>query len=309
MKQVLDRLIIATLAAFFLCMIPVASYSGTEMDTNVKESDAFTFSGEAAQNIRIRGLVIAMPENEALAYVNIGIPGTSTGTVSNERGEFTLNLSRDLLDEVVVFSALGYHTEERTIRELFQSSDRNVIRMQERTLELGEVGISASRLEDEFLGLQEVGFNWMSAGFEEKSPGFELAVKMQARRYPSILQHIRFYVNYNPGRSAIIRINVYENNDGVPGRNVVTENIIFRTTQTHGWVRLNMEPYRVVVQDDFFVSLEWVENLEGDGNIDMYFAGKRLSEIDQVMYTRKSRHDEWLPSDRLGVVLGTMVIN
>lgn len=287
------------------CTTSIAKSNGQYTIQTENESSAIAM----AQEVRISGRTIAMPEEVPLGYVNIGIVGSNIGTVSDEEGFFSMRVPRNKIDEIVVFSALGFTTEERTVRELFQSTSRNTIYLTERALELGEVGISASRLEEEEIGIMDTGFNWISAGVENKSPGFELAMKMEARRYPSILQNLRFYVNYNPGRSAIIRINVYENDNGVPGQNIVRENIIFRTTQKNGWVRLNLEPYRVVVQNDFFIGLEWIENLEGEETFSMYLAGKRKKEYERVVYTRLSRHDTWLESDRLDVVLNMMVIN
>lgn len=63
----------------------------------------------AAQSLTVKGKITDGSTNEGLPGVNIGIKGTSSGTATDENGEFTLNAPADA---ILVISFIGYKTEE-----------------------------------------------------------------------------------------------------------------------------------------------------------------------------------------------------
>ena len=69
---------------------------------------SFTFSQE---NV-IKGKVTD-ENNGALPGVSVVVKGTTNGAVSDMDGEYTIKVKKD--NAVLVFSYLGYKTEERTI--------------------------------------------------------------------------------------------------------------------------------------------------------------------------------------------------
>ncbi|MDR0995382.1 MAG: carboxypeptidase-like regulatory domain-containing protein [Tannerella sp.] len=62
----------------------------------------------------LSGLVKDAKSKHALEYVNVSVPGTPIGTVTNEDGTFTLKVSRSLNARAVDFTRVGYLSE--TIR-------------------------------------------------------------------------------------------------------------------------------------------------------------------------------------------------
>jgi TonB-linked SusC/RagA family outer membrane protein len=96
----------------------------------------FSLQVYAQQGIRISGSV-ADNNNELLAGVNITLRGTTQGTLTNDKGEYSLNVPSDTA--VLVFSSVGYLTQE------IQVNGRRVIAvtMTEEAMEIGEVTIVA----------------------------------------------------------------------------------------------------------------------------------------------------------------------
>jgi TonB-dependent starch-binding outer membrane protein SusC len=76
----------------------------------------FLFSGingVMAQERSITGTVISTEDNEPLPGANVVIKGTSTGTITGLDGKYSINAAGD--DAVLVFSSVGFVTEEYTI--------------------------------------------------------------------------------------------------------------------------------------------------------------------------------------------------
>ncbi|NDK56187.1 hypothetical protein [Pontibacter fetidus] len=55
-----------------------------------------------------------------------------------------------------------------------------------------------------------------------------------------------------------MRINFYENVNGLPGKRIVEKSIIKRLPMTEGWVTVNLENYSITVDEDFFVGFEYL---------------------------------------------------
>lgn len=70
----------------------------------------FLFSGSLALAQQIRGKVTVEGDNTPLPGVNVSLKGTSSGTVTNANGEYSINLSAGRT--VLVFSYIGYVNQE-----------------------------------------------------------------------------------------------------------------------------------------------------------------------------------------------------
>lgn len=81
-------------------------------------------------------------KDEAGAYVpfaHVYIKGSQKGTVSNSEGRFNLKVSADNRNEIVIFSAIGFQSLERSLREWKSPQD---IVLKESSLVLDEVVVS-----------------------------------------------------------------------------------------------------------------------------------------------------------------------
>ena len=73
--------------------------------------------------------------------------------------------------------------------------------------------------------------------------------------------------DYGPIR---FRLNFYDLKDGLPNETLLNENIIVETDIQSGIVSKDLTPYEIVIDQDFFVSVEWIEDL-GPGKL--FFSG------------------------------------
>ncbi|MCF8360801.1 MAG: SusC/RagA family TonB-linked outer membrane protein [Prolixibacteraceae bacterium] len=105
---------------------------------------------ENDKHFTLKGNVSGYSTRETLTGVNVYIKGTTTGTVTNERGYYSLEAPAG--KQTIVFSFIGYKTLEK---EVTLSADKTLnIRLEPSEELLGEVQITAQR---RFFGNMEYG--------------------------------------------------------------------------------------------------------------------------------------------------------
>lgn len=102
-----------------------------------------------AQEI-IVGKVIDSISNSVLPYVNIGILGKATGTVSDKQGNFTLKLNNLINDnDEVIFELAGFKSVSYKVSSL---KEKSVIELQKEFEVLDEVVINLKKGKSQKLG-------------------------------------------------------------------------------------------------------------------------------------------------------------
>lgn len=80
---------------------------------------ALTDSLSAEKAKSITGIIIDDETHETLSFATIGLKNTGRGTVSNNNGEFGLNISSDLYSDTLSVSFLGYIKREIPVKQAF----------------------------------------------------------------------------------------------------------------------------------------------------------------------------------------------
>ena len=108
----------------------------------------------AQEVLVIKGKVIN-EDATTLAYVNIGIVGTSIGTISDVNGAFELHLKTSANEEQIVqFSYLGYETKDYSIASL-RLLNGAAIKLNKTGITLETVEVRPDLLTDKVIGHQK----------------------------------------------------------------------------------------------------------------------------------------------------------
>lgn len=67
--------------------------------------------------ITINGIIKDQKSKKILEYVNVSVPGTGIGTISNEDGRFTLKVNDSLQAKTIEFSRMGYFNKQIAIEK------------------------------------------------------------------------------------------------------------------------------------------------------------------------------------------------
>lgn len=161
---------------FSICIID----SANAQDESVNKQGGYKIEG-----------IITDSEKHAIPYVNISIKGTSIGTMTNDDGAFTINVSEEFIDDTIVVSHIGYETQ------YFMPDLQNLIK---RNIELKEVMYSLDEVSispiDAFSIIQkaiiQIPNNYPSTQYESEA------------FYREVVTENRKYIEYAEGLIAIL---------------------------------------------------------------------------------------------------------
>ena len=218
------------------------------------------------------GQLIDQDTKEALAYVNIGIIGKGVGTVSNMEGYFELPLKKEFDAEFIQLSMIGYASKRFGVaefREMIQLEP--VITLAQTISDLDEVLVSSSAFtKEKILGNKTTSTN-MTGGFSTDELGNEVGLVIKIKKSPSYIKDFNVSIARNDYGTIKFRLNFYTVKKGMPDKTLLKENIFVTTDIQTGVLTVDLTPYNIVVEDDFFVSLEWIEAAGEDG---LYFSAR-----------------------------------
>ncbi len=245
------------------------------------------------------GTLASAKNNEILPYVNIGVIGKGTGTVSDINGKFTIVLPDSLNDQTLKFSCIGYKSRSFTVSEFKKATDPAIL-LEESILSLAQVIVKPKVLKTKILGNQNDSKNAV-AGFKSNDLGSELGTIMKIRKSPTLIENLNFNIAKNEIQNVKFRVNVYAMKNGQPDSILLKQPIYVTTSLTSGTLTVDMKPYNLWVETDFMVSLEWIENY---GKDKLYFC---VGLMDSNSMWRKTSQDKWQKSSPIGIGFNSTV--
>ena len=219
----------------------------------------------------IVGQVVDAATQEPLPYVNIGLVNQNQGTVSDEEGFFEFEIDPSLHQQALLrFSMIGFKTKTYVV-ENFLNEHLFTVPLEEETTALDEIVLTTKRTEfqTKILGNKTTS-KLLYAAFSTNRLGNEMGFVVSKRKRPMILKKFAISIVENDYGKIRFRLNFYSVEDGMPTTTLLKENIIIETEVSSGIVTKDLTPYDLVIDEDFFVSIEWIEDL-GPGKL--FFSG------------------------------------
>ncbi|WP_273443982.1 carboxypeptidase-like regulatory domain-containing protein [Neolewinella agarilytica] len=257
----------------------------------------------------LTGTIIDATNGQAIPYVNIGLVGKNTGTVSNDNGTFDLRVSaRDENAEIRV-SILGYQSQSFTVKQLEAKLEENAaLRLQAQAYNLDEIVVVPKFTKMKRFGNRAVSTN-LNDGFAGDKLGREggIVVKLKERYRPAVVTNFSTYIVKNTYDEITFRLNFYTVKNGLPDKPLPRESIIISSKIEKGVLSVDLEEYGIVVEDDFAVTLEWIKDFGEYGSL--LFAMRLFTGPTCVYrYTSQARWDAYTgiisPSPCMNVTVG-----
>ena len=210
----------------------------------------------------IRGSVFDRESKESLPYVNIGIKGKKVGTVSDQNGNFQLDLASP--QDSLVLSYIGYFTKV-TIASSFSNEGFDVF-MDPRPYAIKEVNVVSKSFDKEvILGVRNEKKRGHSIGFGNPQLGTELGARIRIEK-ETFIKSANFVLNHAKGDSLLLRINIYDYSKGEIGEKLLKKNIYVRDKQRKGTFTIELDEYEILLSQDVLLSLEWLRDFDEQGN-------------------------------------------
>lgn len=237
----------------------------------------------------INGVVLDK-HSKPIPYANIGIVNGNKGTISDERGIFKIDLTDINKTNTLRFSCIGFYQKDYLLSSI--NNDNMVVVLDEKVFPINEVKVYPLKERLIEFGKKKVhGGGWMFGGM---SGGVELAVPY-ANKSKIILKKFMFNISESYYDSILFRVNIYANNNGLPG-DIINQTPIFIKSKTIGWNEMDLSPNNIRINNDFIMS---VEAIKGWKNSKESIEVIRLSSKNGKGYTlaRIASQGTWQKSD------------
>ena len=249
----------------------------------------------------LQGQVVDALTKDPLPFVNIGVLKKELGTVSNEDGFFFLEVPDVYATETLRLSMIGFDTRDFQVAELETILlSNNTLVLAEQTTFLEEVVLTAEKNWDTRISGNSSTSKLLITGFTSNQLGNEIALFVKVKKTPAYIDGIQFSVVENIYPEVSFRVNVYSSTYRFPDENILKENIFVTLKQSEGLISVDLKEYDILVEDDVFISLEWID--EDLGSEGLWFSAGVFG---KSIYARSTSHAEW--KKQRGLSLGMSV--
>jgi hypothetical protein len=212
----------------------------------------------------LEGVVKDAKTNESVAYVNVGLIGKTTGTVTDDSGHFKLTLGNNGADSLRI-SMIGYLPKTYLVKDfVIHYNPGATILLTPAIQQLAEVKISGRKLKQVILG-NTTQSQSTDAGFTSNQLGNEIGAIIKIKRSPTFLKQFSASLAHPASDSVKLRLNFYNVSNGLPDKIIQQQNIYITVKKGQDKIAVDLTPYHIIVNDKFFVSLEWIQNSHGAG--------------------------------------------
>lgn len=212
-----------------------------------------------SQDIKMKGVIINSKTNETIEFVNIGILNKNLGTISNSKGLFSINISKEHTNDSLTISHINYHTHKTPIKNL----QNLTIYLEPKTNELSEIVISNKKKKHRKIGVKSYNpLLWLRA-IASNNDIIENAQRINIPDKKVRIKYVNIYLRKGfESDSTYIRINFYKNENNAPSERIVFENIIEKRHIEPGWQKIDLTKHYIYLEQDFFVGVEFIPNFK-----------------------------------------------
>ena len=240
----------------------------------------------------LKGKVVDEKTGQPLAYVNIGIVHARLGTTSLLDGTFELDTDQSIAaDAVLRFSMVGYTAREFRWKDIQQEKNWSVS-LQPTAVEIDEIVVvscQTKKLRKIGKRIKRMPMSFISFSSEEL--GAEIVSKITIEdNQETHLTQLWFWMEAAIKDTVFFRVNVYADEGGQPGKELLKENILTATAIGKGEVAVDLQPYHLKFKENIFIGIEYIHPTGKRTTGSLYFAGRLRKPQSYCRYTSQS---EW----------------
>ena len=258
--------------------------------------------------IPVKGKIIQQENNQPLSYVSIGVLNKPLGTLTDTLGDFNFQISQENLADTLQISLVGYFSKKIVVKDFIESKE-NTIKLDVKITELAEVVITNTKTNTESIGRQGSGKFIQVSIHNKKSAvetiGSEMGMRYKTKQRNATLKDFNFNISGNNFNFIKYRINIYSVKDNMPDTLIYNKQI-FMTIDNFktGWTKVNLEPYNIKVNQDFIVTVQWVEGRMDKNENPITMIPIAITLFSKNCYARIASQDKW---KKVGINLSNFV--
>ena len=131
---------------------------------------------------------------------------------------------------------------------------------------------------------------------------------MKPRKLPLKVEklNIAFKSVDNREDSVYFRINFYSVTDSMPGNNILEKDIIVKHYITQGWNEFDLQPFNIIMKENFFVGIEWLPDLDKKDDRHIMYGAVMMRP--QSAFGRDTRFGEWWKMPGFAISMNLQVL-
>ena len=220
----------------------------------------------------------------------------------------SFKISQENLSDTFNISLVGYYSKKISVKDFIESKE-TTIKLIVKKIELAEVVIISDKVNTEIIGRQGSGKFIQVSIHNKKSVdetiGSEMGMRYRTKHPNAILKDFNFNVSANNFNYIKYRINIYSVKDNMPDTLIYNKQIFFTANNYKtGWTKVDLESYKIKVNQDFIVTVQWVESRMDKKENPITMIPVALSPFSKKCYTRVASQDKW---KKMGMNLSNFV--
>lgn len=199
---------------------------------------------------------------------------------------------------------VGYNSYSVFIQQIHNGSvNPNSIVLKPKLIALNEVEVVNGRWKANAVG-NKTQSKMIMAGFPSNALGNEMAqfVRIKKNRPTRI---VGFWISVADNKikePAILRLNIYQEQEGLPATNILSEPIYIELPERPKRLALDLTDYDIYVEDSFFISMEWIKDY---GKENLWFSAGLLG---KSIYERSTSQGKWKRHKALNIGMGVELL-
>lgn len=213
--------------------------------------------------IILSGKITEAQSGIPVPFASVIIGNKHFGTLSNEQGDFRLKLPYITTKDTLKFSAIGYETQSYTGDDIKKMQGK-VISLVPAQNDLNEIKINPNDVKKKTLGTKNYSKENCTAFISEEDNwlGSQAAIKAGNKKGRNVyIESFSFYIIKNEYSDSLrFRVMLYGVSPaGYPSKTFLKRSVIFKTAIKQGEVKIDLKEHYITTDDDFFISLECLE--------------------------------------------------
>lgn len=220
----------------------------------------------------ISGTVLSKEENSPIPYVKVGVEKENVGSISDEKGKFSIDLAKVNPAAKVRIDVAGYESYTEKVEDFAKQNDRKIY-LKEKFRNIQEVRIAPKKLVDKNWGVNTKTKSVMYSVKPELSKDDflgETALEFKASKRSKIKNIHLNIASITADRPVIMRYTIYNEKNGLPGERILDEEITVELTKDKiidDTFTLDVNDKNIWLQGKFFVGIQFLKEFEGRLNI------------------------------------------
>jgi len=223
----------------------------------------------AFQSQIVTGIVFSKEENQPIPYVKIGVEKDNLGTISDNTGKFSLDLSKTSVNKNIRIEVSGYEPFSMNVGSFIKQNPQQIF-LQEKVQNIKEVKLVPKKLVDKNWGVntktKSVIYN-VNPEFDKTNFLGETALQFNTKKKAKIRNINLNIAQFNSKDPVVMRYAIYNDENNLPGKSLLDEEITVELTADKikdGVFSLDVNDQNIWVKGKFYVGIEFLKAFNGN---------------------------------------------